>query len=262
MKKILIFLLFISFGYGCVFAQKGFNIQVVLQPGASFIFGDKFSRTSTSYTSASIKKNFTFGFEGGVNGGYNFTKDFGLSLGALYSRQGQYYYDYKLIELGNSTPTTLKNKVSLSYIKIPLRLNFNGDPGKLISFTCYAGVYLEVLLTYKDTYKKTHSDSYYTQIMESDEVRIDYGNSLVNNSISYELIGKPFKSINYGVTAGAGIQTRLSEKLSLQFMLNYELGIGDIKDLTCQYSPSNDPNRSVINRNSMAGLLIGLKKTF
>jgi opacity protein-like surface antigen len=262
MKKILIFLSIISFGTGCVFAQKGHYIQVSIQPGTSFILGEKFSKKSIGYTNASIDKDFTFSFQGGINGGYNFTKYFGLSVGVLYSVQGQKYKKVKLVDSSDSTVFYLKNKVNLSYLKIPLRLHCNTDPEKPVSFTCYAGVYLDVLLAYRDTYNKTHDDLYYNQVIEGDEIRVDYGNGQKGYGSSYELVGMPFKSINFGLTAGAGIQTKLSEKLALQIMIDYELGFSDIKNLKCKYSPSTDPNRSVVNRNSVCGLMIGLKKTF
>jgi len=89
MKKILFLILFIIAGITSGFAQKGFNIQIALQPGKSGLIGDKFSKTSSGYTNAPIYKDFTFGFAGGINGGYNFTNHFGISTGLYYSHQGQ-----------------------------------------------------------------------------------------------------------------------------------------------------------------------------
>jgi len=265
MKKILFLLLFVPFGLVAGFAQKGFNVQLVVQPGASGLTGDKFSKTSTGYTNAPIYKDFTFGFAGGVFGAYNFTKHFAISTGLLYSHQGQGYTDFELYELGDSTsPQAYENTTGLSYLNIPLRLIYNTNPDKSFSFIGYAGVYMGVLLDYKNTFKKTYgSTSYYSEIMQGKTITVDYYN-IYSGSFThdYELVGKPYKSIMYGIITGAGIQKKFSDKFSGQIILNYQLGFGDVKNLNCKYSPSTDPNRQIVNQNYMLGLMIGFQKSF
>ncbi len=270
MKITLYLVTFLSLFAGSIFAQKGLNLQVSFQPGLSSLLGDKYSMTSNGYTSVTwtdytqspIYKNNTFGFTGGFNSLYNFTNNFGISIGANYARKGQHYADVVLYEIGNTLPFKFKNKVSLSYLNIPLCLNFNTNPEKSISFTWFAGIYIDVLLGYSDTYKKTHGDYYYNQVMHDGEITVDYGNAQGGKSVTFELVGDPYKMIDFGVTTGAGIQKKLSEKLYLVTTINYQLGFYDIKNLNCKYSPPNDPNRSMINRNAMLGLTIGLKRTF
>lgn len=262
MKKILFIIMVISFGQAGVMAQKGFNIQVAGQAGLSFLLGDKFSMKSEGYTFSPIKTSLAFAYEAGLKGGYGITQNFGIGLGALYARQGQKYQEVNLYENNDITPYVLKNEVSLSYIKIPLTLHANSDPLKRVSFICEAGVYAEVLLSYKDSYSRTHGNYYYTQTMEGGKIRVAYGNQFTDYITKHELVGKPFKPINFGFTAGAGIQVKLIEKLYLLGTLNYEIGFKDVKNLECKYSPSTDPNREIVNRNSMTGFMLGLKKTF
>jgi len=183
----------------------------------------------------------------------------------LYSNQGQNYTDFELFELGDTTNAfAYENTVSLSYLNIPFRLICNTNPEKSISFSCYAGVYLGALLSYKDTYKKSHgSTSYYTETMQGETLTVDYYNTYSDGfTYEYELVGKPYKTINFGMVAGAGVQKNISDKLAVQIMLNYQLGFGDVKNLNCQYSPSTDPNRPIVHQNYMLGLMFGLKKSF
>lgn len=265
MKKILFLMLFIPFILATGFAQKGFNVQIALQPGESGLIGDKYSKISTGYTNAPIYKDFTFSFTGGISGGYNFTNHFGISTGLNYSHQGQNYTDFELYELGDSTSSfSYENKVSLSYLNIPLRLICNTNTDEPFSFTCYAGVYLGVLLAYKDTYKKTlGTTSYYTEIMKGETITVDYYN-IYSGSFTheYELVGKPYKSINSGMITGAGVQMKTSDKSALQMMINYQMGFADVKNLNCKYSPSTDPNRQIVHRNYMLGLMVSFQKSF
>jgi Outer membrane protein beta-barrel domain len=215
-----------------------------------------------------FKKSFTFGFEGGVNGGYNFTDNLGVSIGMFYASQGQ---KYKNLDITDAYGTaTLNQTIRLSYLKIPLKFVFNTNPQKSISLTGFAGFYLGFLTGYKQTLKVTgtgyYADMDMTQVMKGKTITETNGSS----TDQYDLIGKPFKSTNFGLTLGAGIQKKLSEKLFLQFMLNYQLGFGDVKNVASQirYSAddiqdvykSDDPNRTVSHKNSELGIMIGLKK--
>lgn len=264
MKKFLIYSTMILCCLDSVYAQQGFYIQASIQPGKSVLTGDKYSKTSKGYSLSPIKKEFTFGFEGGVIGGYNFTHNFGLSVGALYSLQGQNYKDYIVYEQGYSKSFTYENEISLTYINIPLRLNYNTDSEKQYSFNCYAGIYIDVLLTYSEFYRKTHDYYYYKQTMSGETLTIDYGNRDSGESYSYEfeLNEKPYKSHGFGLTAGIGIQKKLSGALFLPVLISYHLGFTDVKNVNFNYGFYNDPNKDIIHKNSMLGIMIGLKKMF
>lgn len=269
MKKRFTFLMIFAMGTGCLFAQKGFNVQVAIQPGASFLTGEWQMQTHPSTGDYNtMKKSFTFGFEGGVNGGYNFTDNLGVSIGMFYSMQGQNYKGLSVtVPYGTNT---LTQDIKLSYLKIPFRFNFNTDPKKSISFTGFAGFYLGFLTGYKQTNEWVSSDSHNdpaTVVMKGKTITYTQG-----GTEQYDLVGKPFKSTNFGMTLGAGVQKKLSEKLFLQLMLNYQLGFGDIKNVSSQIRfsdtelhnvyESDNPNRSVSHKNSALGLVIGLKKSF
>jgi opacity protein-like surface antigen len=253
-----------------VFSQKGLNVSITLQPGASFIMGD-WKLPPMDGEEMTFEKSFTFGFEGGVNGGYNFTDNLGVSVGMLYSLQGQKYKD--LVVTDDYGSITLNHDINLSYLKIPMRFNFNTDPQQSISFTGYAGFYLGFLTRYKQTYKIGEGTDSYSDI---DMTLVRKGKTQTqtdgSNSEQYDLVEKPFKSTNFGMTIGGGVQKKLAEKLYLQFMINYQLGFGDIKNLqstiidadgdTEKVYDNDDPNRLIKHKNSLIGLTIGLKKCF
>ena len=121
-----------------------------------------------------------------------------------------------------------------------------------------------MLFSYKDTYKKTFgTTSYYTETMQGEIITVDYYNIYSGSFTNeYELVGKPYKSMNFGLIAGAGVQKKNSDKSAVQIMLNYQLGFADVKNLDCRYSPSTDPNRQIAHQNYMLGVMIGFQKTF
>lgn len=268
MKKSLFILMISVFTCANVFAQKGLNLSVTIQPGASFITGD-WKLPPMDDEEMTFEKSFTFGFEGGVNGGYNFTDNLGVSVGMLYSHQGQKYKD--LVVSDDYGSISLNQDINLSYLKIPMRFNFNTDPQASISFTGYAGFYLGFLTGYKQTLTGTGTDNYSNfdmTLVRKGKTQTETDGS---DSEQYDLDEKPFKSTNFGMTIGGGVQKKLADKLYLQFMINYQLGFGDIKNLqskiidedgdTQNIYDNDDPNRLIKHKNSMVGLTIGIKKS-
>ena len=68
-----------------------------------------------------------------------------------------------------------------------------------------------MLFSYKDTYKKTFgTTSYYTETMQGEIITVDYYNIYSGSFTNeYELVGKPYKSMNFGLIAGAGVQKKI-----------------------------------------------------
>ena len=270
MKKGLTLLLFFAMGKGFLFAQRGFNVQLALQPGASFLSGDWKAGSDGSGNDYAYKKTFTFGFEGGVNGGYNFTDNMGVSVGLIYALQGQNYKE--LVVTTSEGDQILNNDISLSYLKIPFRFIYSTNPENSISITGYAGFYLGFLAGYKQTMTFAGTNTFggmaETDVLKGKTATITTG----SGSNSYDLTARPFKTVDFGLTLGAGAQKRLSENLFLFVMLNYQMGFVDVKNKSAQVKlsasdirdiyRSTDPNTSVNHRNAAFGLTIGVKKCF
>ena len=107
-----------------------------------------------------------------------------------------------------------------------------------------------------------------TDVMRGKTLTITAGSA----SYNYDLTARPFKTADFGLTLGAGAQKRLTDKLFLFVMLNFQAGFVDIKNKSAQvkYSSSDIediyqsayPNTSVNHRNAALGLTIGVKKCF
>ncbi|OFX34745.1 MAG: hypothetical protein A2X08_01020 [Bacteroidetes bacterium GWA2_32_17] len=247
-------------------AQKGFNMQFTLQPGTSFISGNWMVPGFMAYNDHyKAPKKITLGFVGGFNGGYNFTKNIGLGLGLLYSHQRQSYGNYTY----SVTNKTYSRKIRLSYLKIPFKFNFVTNPKKNIAIIFFAGVYYGVLAGYKDVVTINHNngnyDTYITSGNTIESIPINKNNS--NTGITY-LTKKIYRN-DFGITVGTGIQKKISSNLFLLVSLNYEKGLNDIRNLSSQYLDSHTPyyfeydvNTEIERKNSMLGVIIGLKKIF
>lgn len=66
----------------------------------------------------------TYGAAFGLALGYNFSTGIGIELDVLYSKQGQKYDVFEVIEI----------EQRLTYLKIPLLLSFNSDPDHMAMF--------------------------------------------------------------------------------------------------------------------------------
>jgi hypothetical protein len=178
------------------YAQKKMNIQVVVSPGMSM--GGKYEVPENLQSSNSdwtpLKKKFTFGMDAGATFGYNVTEKIEVSLGLMYSKQGQSYKDYTWT-IGNEN-ATWQRKVSLNYLKIPLKANYTINPDKKLSFNVSAGLYLSFLLGYKDENKATASDgSSLSAVAKGDTYTQTYGSDTESAAF---INGKPYKSVDFG----------------------------------------------------------------
>lgn len=222
------------------FAQKGYYLQFAIQPGSSSITGDwKFKQSNTEYT---FEKSFTFSFETGLNGGYNFTDNLGVSVGLFYASLGQNYKDATNSKQYNVSPSIIKtetntysNDISLSYLKLPFKCNFITNPEKPLSFSGFAGFYLSFMTGYNQTITNTHTNSYNDGTSNSEISTVVLEGStytkIGSSTTQYNFSEKPFNSTSFGLTLGAGLRQKLSDKLSIQFILNYQIELGDVKNL-------------------------------
>ena len=269
-KKLMLLLALLTFSVA-TYAQKGLSVQIIAEPG--MCMGGKYEVPTQIYSTSSWTKLksefFNFGINTGASVGYNFDDKKGVSLGLLYSFQEQNYKLYHWNDNGNSC---VSKGVNLNYLKIPIQFNYITSPEKNISFTFSAGFYLAVLLGYYDVNNLTSFNASSNDFTSAKGMTlIETDNSGTTSNAAF--LSKPYKSGDFGGILSAGLQFKLSDKIYLPVMLNYQIGFKDVKNESSQYTQSNssnahlfwqyygssDPNETLPFRNSTLGLKIGLK---
>ncbi|NVN95466.1 MAG: outer membrane beta-barrel protein [Bacteroidetes bacterium] len=272
MKRKLFFILLLALGAGNIYAQKGLSLEIIAQPGISF--GGEFdvlqNLTSTNSWTA-MDKSLTTNMNMGAELGYNFDDKMGVSIGMLYSHQGQNFSDYSWTY--NNEQYVFKRSVSLNYLKIPIQFNYISTPVKNMSFIFSTGFYLGFLLSYTDenTFQYPNEP---IQIITANGTTCTQTNGTKTESAAF-VNGNPFNSFDFGGILSAGLQFKLSDKIFLPLMLNYQIGFSDVKNQASQFTQSNSsnaelfwqgsnnnsPNATLPYHNSSLGLKIGLKIT-
>jgi hypothetical protein len=239
---------------------------------------------SYSPSPVSMKKNTTVHYQFGGTFGYIINKNFEISLGITHSTEGQDYKDYSGTEQDSGTSNTAvlfsySKRITLSYLNLPLQLHYHTSESKVLSFTCYIGIYYSRLLKYTDAYSIKGSNSY-GAISQSDTASgntfhdiysVSFPWSTGNRDTKYTFSSKPFKPYDVGEVIGVGLQKKISEDGFLFLMLNYQSGFVDIKNTDSQLSYNNvsykyynffgslDPNQFIAFKNSLIGISVGLK---
>ena len=232
----------------------------------------------------SLNKKPTYHYQFNVAFGYSISKNIGISVGAGHSSQGQEYFDYSGIEKDSGTTNTsllysFSKSIKLSYVSSNFQLHYNTSENKPLSFTCYIGIYYAHLLKYTDVFYFKGSNSY-GSISQTDTAT---GNSFHDiYKVSFPWVSgkadskctfssRPYKSYDVGQMMGIGIQKKLSSDGLFFFMINYQLGFVNIKNVDSEYSYNNktykyynffgtlDPNQFLSFKNSIIGISIGLK---
>ena len=134
MKKTLLFVFACCLMYGLK-AQEGFHIALMGAPQNTWIFNQEPLDSAQNRFDYRV----TWGFAGMFKVGYNFGPPLGIHTAVIYSAQGQKFTTV------DSTGKVLLTNRQLSYIKIPLLLHINSDPGPAM-FTMEIGPQLGLLL--------------------------------------------------------------------------------------------------------------------
>ncbi|MEM0998369.1 MAG: porin family protein [Bacteroidota bacterium] len=116
-------------------AQDGIHVSLMGAPQNTWIF----NRQPLDTARTNFDYEITWGFAGMLELGYNFGPPFGLRTGAIYSSQGQRFTS------NDSTGRSIATRRQLTYLKIPLLLHFNSDPGPVM-FTLEVGPQIGLLL--------------------------------------------------------------------------------------------------------------------
>jgi hypothetical protein len=275
MKKELMLLIALVTISVATYAQKGLNIEIHAQPGMT-MGGDFQVPTDNSNSNSYVSpgKSFTLGMNTGASVGYNFNDKVGVSLGLLFSHQGQNYKSFTYTVSDNFTEY---RSVSLNYLKIPILFNFVSAPEKSVSFTCSAGFYLGFLTGYKDETWYTYSDGSRDDNLANGSTLVETytPNTGTSSTDNAAFLSKPYKSADFGGILAVGLQFKLSDKIVMPLMLNYQIGFSDVKNESSEYTQSNssdanlywqsfgggsgNPNSTLSYHNSSLGIKIGLK---
>lgn len=134
MKKIGLFVLGLCLFAGAS-AQQGFHVGLLGMPQNTWIF----NKTDSDAPEDEFAYEFTWGLSGMFKLGYNFADPIGIHTGVIYSKQGQ-------DATGSDTLIgSFSTSRELNYIKIPLLLHINSDPGPVM-FTFEMGPQIGILM--------------------------------------------------------------------------------------------------------------------
>lgn len=124
-------LLFISvLSVTSMFSQRGLEAGALVQPQ---IFGQLYQDDQPD---RAVKIPYSFAI--GINVGYNFTDNFGLRSGFIYSPQGEKY------SVTSTTPERAY-QLNLEYIQVPLFLKLNSSTDRRFSFLLLLGPHISYL---------------------------------------------------------------------------------------------------------------------
>lgn len=176
-------------------AQQGFSVNIKGAPQFSFL-QNKDDNNASGYDQ---RASFNAGF--GVGAGYNFTKNIGVGVDALYSLQGQRY-----------TLNNAKYYQKNDYIKLPVYFSYNSDASKAISFIGKVGPQVSFLTNSK--------------LDDND------GNKVIGDTKNR------YKDVTFGGMASAGAQYKLQSNLYLTTAVRFDYDVTNAEDDTyAGYTP-------------------------
>jgi len=224
-----------------------------------------------------LSRDFTMVLKFGLDAGYNFTDKLGVSAGLFYTQQGQKYKD-RVYTIAPGNTITFQRKASLTYLQVPIQFHFISDYNKKITWFLSAGLYMGFLTGYTD--ERTYDYSLgrnISAVASGDQFNVDDADILEESNITSDFIDQPFKNFDWGGIAAAGLQFRLSQRISLPIGISYQYGFVNVKNNASRYTTgkstneyeywqypmnSGNPNISVDYHNSLLGIQIGLKYSF
>lgn len=222
-------------------AQKGLELGIEFTPASVWILNDEDFAEGDN-----LDFRGTFGYNGGINLGYNFSDGIGFTSGILISRQGQNYITgYDGVEKADQDYFSR----DLNYIRIPFLIKFNGDPSASSSSYFRFGPHIDILSSARYVYE---ANTILGQI-DADVDMTDYGNLEV------------YKSTVIGATLEFGGSANINEYMKLTFMLHLSGSLtnteGEDSGATLLYPATTSFNRSNA-WNVMAGINVGYRYIF
>ena len=286
----LLLYVFIASAYSTSTAQ---TIEFTFQPQNITINGKVIQYDySTDIPPVVFQKQLTYGYNVGLMIGIEAGKKFAVNIGLLYandkqnfkdeSRNGSIYFDSTTYFYNHTYTTSL----ALNYLNIPIQLTYESSIGKKLSFICSGGICFSKLLDYTIQTRQNHYDQevhnaqsvYYsnTKSTSASDGSINITSTYAQNPVyfmhseTYALKKEPFYKSDFKLTGGAGIEYKISAKLSFPILFTYELGLLNIKNPHSYYQLPYRPYGAYTNdvplwensdplKVSAMGLTIGVK---
>lgn len=229
-----------------VSAQKGIEIGVNFTPGSPWILNSEDFAEDQNLDFAG-----TFGYNVGLNLGYNMTDGFGINTGIIYSQQGQNYitgYD----GVAKADQNTFSRQ--LTYIRVPVLMKVNGSLDAGSSSFFRIGPHFDFIQGAKYTYNT--NSGLFQGTSETD--MLDYRGPLGTAAEPYKVYNK----MVVGLTLEMGGQINVSESVKVIMALHLEGSLTNTEDEDARFVyPSSgslfSPERAKA-WNVMAGLTVGV----
>lgn len=161
-------------------SQKGFSLSVKATPSATWM------NNKTDKDNSVSDFNPMYGTSFGIGAGYNFNKNIGVELDALYSMQGR-----------SIKTAGLEHKQKVNYVKVAPMFTYTIPTNSLVSFVGKVGPQLSIL-----------TDSKITD---------DDGNSVKKD------MNEQYEDVTFGGVANIGAQFQLNKNIFLTTGLRYDL---------------------------------------
>lgn len=179
-------------------AQKGLEAGLNFVPGNTWIINDEDFADGDR-----LDFRGTFGYNAGLTLGYNFSETFGISTGALISRQGQ-NYTTGFENVAKDEQDFYSRQ--LNYVRIPIMLKMSGDPSKGASAFVRVGPHIDFLTGATYNYD-------YAQVIGSGR---STGSVNLRDHQGYEI----YRSMLIGATLEMGSRIRISDNFGIILALN------------------------------------------
>jgi hypothetical protein len=230
-------LLISSVGY----AQRGFNIGLIIAPSTVFIVNQNNYETLDRVpviSRSELDYKAKWGYTAGLVLGFNFNKHLGVQTGVRYVRTGQNYDDTFNPGAPWPTPYHVVRKVDLRYVRLPIALRYKFN-FKNPDFKMYTSI-----------------GAYFGWLVSASE------SVTLNDTVRTDLTPpkSKFNKLDVGVSVGVGGEYFATKNIYLSLGLAIDYGFTDmngsaIKDL--EWFSKNDVGYKKSN-NFNAGLSVGI----
>jgi hypothetical protein len=237
--------------------QKGFDIGISGAFTNTYIWRQNNYGTLSPFALEVVRQsemNYkpTWGGYGGIDLGYNFTKNWGIKASVQYCITGQQYFDNftgpATIPEGTfgagGTRVNVQRDVKLGYVQIPLMARYVTTKGKRAKFFVAVGPQFGI-----------RTSAY-------EQVRIE-GHVYLPDSLAFTP-GQKFQSFDVGVALNFGVDVYIIKRLYLEIGLSGYCGIMDLNGNELRKLGWYDKNHITYQKshNSSAGLQVGIHYVF
>lgn len=256
MKKCIL-LVFVATQFLLTSAQKGFHLGASGTPAVTFVYTQNNYGTLSAFDKGVVRSSemdykVTWGGNGGIVLGYNFTNNWGLQGEINYNYTGQKYEDNFIgpAYVGSDTfgyphkRVNVKREIRLSYLRIPIMAKFISKQGNTAKFYMALGPQIGVRLSAKE------------QVLIADKV-------FLPDSLAFSANEK-FQRLDISIALQIGTEIYATDNLYFDIGVSGFVGVFDINGKVLReldwYSKNDVSYRKSFNAN--AGITVGIHYLF